>query len=207
VITDPPYEIRHASSHGASWEGQQIAGDLDTSARDRALMQCVRVCFGPIFVFGLWQKPIPQGSKHCLIWDKGIVGSGDLTFPWKPSWEMIFVIGDGEFLGPRDNGVIRGYTIPTWETPGICGNERRFHPHQKPVSLIQYLIGKMLAQTILDPFLGSGTTAVAAKKLGRHFLGFEISPEYCKTAEERIALVEAQPTLFEKKAEQLDLEA
>jgi DNA modification methylase len=58
---------------------------------------------------------------------------------------------------------------------------------------------------ILDPFLGSGTTAVAAKKLGRHFLGFEISPEYCKIAEERIALVEAQPNLFEKKAEQLVL--
>ena len=51
-------------------------------------------------------------------------------------------------------------------------------------------------ETILDPFLGSGTTAVAAKKLGRHFLGFEISPEYCKIAEERIALVEAQPNLF-----------
>ena len=41
----------------------------------------------------------------------------------------------------------------------------------------------------------------AAKKLGRHFLGFEISPEYCRIAEERIALVEMQPTLFEKKAE------
>ena len=59
--------------------------------------------------------------------------------------------------------------------------------------------------TILDPFLGSGTTAVAAKKLGRHFLGFEISSEYCRIARERIALVEAQPSLFDKKPEQINL--
>ena len=115
---------------------------------------------------------------------------------------MIYVIGQGKFIGPRDNGVIVGYTIPTWETPGICGNERRFHPHQKPVSLIQYLMGKVAAETVLDPFLGSGTTAVAAKKLGRHFLGFEISPEYCKIAEERIARMEAQPNLFDKKCQE-----
>jgi len=47
--------------------------------------------------------------------------------------------------------------------------------------------------------------AVAAKKLGRHFLGFEISPGYCAIAEKRIALVEMQPTPFEKKAEQMTL--
>jgi DNA modification methylase len=55
------------------------------------------------------------------------------------------------------------------------------------------------------PFLGSGTTAVAAKKLGRHFLGFEINPDYCKIAEDRIAVVQMQPTLFEKKPEQMEL--
>jgi len=58
---------------------------------------------------------------------------------------------------------------------------------------------------VLDPFLGSGTTAVAALKLGRHFLGFEISPEYCRIARERIARVEAQPNLFAAKPEQLTL--
>jgi len=205
VITDAPYGIHHTSSHGASWEGQEIAGDSDTTARDLALAECVRVCSGPILMFGLWQKPMPQGSRHCVIWDKGTVGSGDLRFPWKPSWEMIFIVGDGQFIGPRDNGIIRGHTIPTWETPGICGNERRFHPHQKPVSLIQYLIGKLVAETILDPFLGSGTMAVAAKKLGRHFLGLEISEAYCQIARERLARVEAQPSLFEPTVEQLDL--
>ena len=56
---------------------------------------------------------------------------------------------------------------------------------------------------VIDPFLGSGTTAVAAKKLGRHFLGFEIEQKYVDIAEERIALVEAQPNLFKPKLEQL----
>ena len=81
------------------------------------------------------------------------------------------------------------------------------HPTQKPVELMMWCVEQAkFPETILDPFLGSGTTAVAAKKLGRHFLGFEINPEYCKIAEERIALVEAQPNLFVPKPEQMQLE-
>ena len=81
------------------------------------------------------------------------------------------------------------------------------HPTQKPVELMMWCVEQAkFPETILDPFLGSGTTAVAAKKLGRHFLGFEINPEYCKIAEERIALVEAQPNLFVPRPEQMQLE-
>jgi DNA modification methylase len=58
---------------------------------------------------------------------------------------------------------------------------------------------------VLDPFTGSGSTWEAAIRLGRHFLGFEISEEYCRMARERIALVEAQPCLFDPPAEQLTL--
>jgi len=81
------------------------------------------------------------------------------------------------------------------------------HPCQKPVAWASWLIQRCAVSggTILDPFLGSGTTMVAAKKLGRHSLGFEISPEYCRIAEERIALVEMQPNLFTPKAEQIKL--
>ena len=77
----------------------------------------------------------------------------------------------------------------------------RIHPAQKPLALIEQIVrvSSRESSLVFDPFLGSGTTAVAAKKLGRHFQGFEISPEYCKIAEERIALVEAQPNLFDKK--------
>jgi DNA modification methylase len=92
-----------------------------------------------------------------------------------------------------------------WEWNGSSRHGEEFlHPTQKPVELMMWcinLVGQEYA--ILDPFLGSGTTAVAAKKLGRHFLGMEISETYCQIARERIALVEAQPSLFERKPEQL----
>jgi DNA modification methylase len=93
---------------------------------------------------------------------------------------------------------------------GISGNalaEKTGHPTTKPLRWIEWAVSlaSREVELIFDPFLGSGTTAVAAKKLGRHFLGFEISPDYCKIAEERIALVEAQPNLFQPKAKQLSL--
>jgi site-specific DNA-methyltransferase (adenine-specific) len=86
-------------------------------------------------------------------------------------------------------------------------NEKRVHPTQKPLSLLEYLVSTYTNPNalILDPTFGSGTTLVAAKKLGRHFLGFEISPEYCEIARKRIAAVEAQPTLFEPKPVQEEL--
>lgn len=68
------------------------------------------------------------------------------------------------------------------------------HPTQKPINLMKYLIKKCSDEgnIILDPFMGSGTTAVACKQLNRNFIGFEISPEYCKIAEKRLQ----QETLF-----------
>lgn len=79
------------------------------------------------------------------------------------------------------------------------------HPCQKPLQILEWLIGETDAATILDPFCGSGTTLVAAKKLGRHFLGFEISEAYVQIARKRLAEIDAQPTLFEAKPEQLTL--
>jgi len=64
-------------------------------------------------------------------------------------------------------------------------NKRALHPTQKPLSLMLQLL-KVESDIILDPFLGSGTTAVAAKELGRKFIGIEISEEYCKIAVKRL---------------------
>lgn len=71
---------------------------------------------------------------------------------------------------------------------GFRKNEKRIHEAQKPLDLIEYLI-KLTTQEkqiVLDPFMGSGTTALAAKRLNRHFIGFEVSPEYRQSALERI---------------------
>lgn len=85
--------------------------------------------------------------------------------------------------------------------------EKNGHPCPKPIRAWTWLVMKMCSPsgTVFDPFTGSGTTLVAAKKLGRHFLGFEISEEYCRIARERLERIEAQPSLFEQKAEQLSL--
>jgi site-specific DNA-methyltransferase (adenine-specific) len=60
------------------------------------------------------------------------------------------------------------------------------HPAAFPVALIERIISSTNAEIVLDPFMGSGTTAVAAKKLGRHFIGIELAPEYIEIAESRI---------------------
>ena len=66
--------------------------------------------------------------------------------------------------------------------------EVKFHPTQKPVSLMKWCLGfGNESDLILDPFLGSGTTAVAAKLLGRRFIGIEINPDYCKIASDRLS--------------------
>ncbi len=72
------------------------------------------------------------------------------------------------------------------------------HPTVKPIKLMSYLIalGSREGDVILDPFIGSGTTALAAKSLSRNFIGIEISEEYHKIAEARLKLLNQQPTLF-----------
>jgi hypothetical protein len=63
----------------------------------------------------------------------------------------------------------------------------RVHPSQKPLSIMQWCIGFVKAQTILDPFMGSGTTLVAAKNLGRTACGIEIEEKYCEIAAKRLS--------------------
>ena len=63
---------------------------------------------------------------------------------------------------------------------------QRIHPAEKPIELITRLIDKQNGKYTLDPFLGSGTTAVACKQLNRHFIGIEINPDYCKIARKRL---------------------
>jgi site-specific DNA-methyltransferase (adenine-specific) len=74
----------------------------------------------------------------------------------------------------------------------------REHPNEKPVSLLQAIIAKTPAKTILDPFMGSGTTGVACIKLGRKFIGIEIEPKYFDIARRRIEEAWKQPRLFEE---------
>ena len=180
MVTDPPYGISHSSNGGpggqASWGSNPICGDEDTGARDFAIgAMHGKACA----VFGTWKIPRPPEARGVLIWDKGTTGMGDLSFPWKLSFEEIYIIGNG-WAGKRDEGVIKGMAAPYSESAG------RVHPHEKSVALLKHLIGKAPAGVIVDPFMGSGTTLRAAKDLGRKAIGIEIEERYCEIAARRL---------------------
>ena len=88
---------------------------------------------------------------------------------------------------------LKNYT-DVWTFNIIGGKESVEHPTQKPIKIIQRIINTSSKENdlILDCFMGSGTTAVACKELGRNFIGFEISKEYCEIAEKRLSKVNNQ---------------
>lgn len=183
VLTDPPYGIEYKSGKtgqngGVALPG--IQGDSDLSLRDFVLTHYDGV---PAIIFGTWKRKKPLGCKAVLIWDKGLhVGMGDLKFPWKPNIEEIYIIGKG-FTGHRGSSVLSCNAPVSWNSTSFG----RKHPHQKPVELIVELLSKSPSGTVLDPFMGSGTTLVAAKKLGRQAIGIEVEEKYCEVAVKRLA--------------------
>jgi DNA modification methylase len=180
VVTDPPYGISHSSNHGASWQGTEIAGDHDPSLRDW-IIEWAEVRGLPWAVFGNWKCQRPPRCRGILIWDKGpAFGMGDLSFPWKMSWEEIYVGGPG-WTGKRDEGVLRYHIQVSWESKG------RKHPHQKPVTLMRDVINKLPEDAvILDPFAGVGSTMIACRKAGRRGIGIEIKLRYVEVACRRL---------------------
>ena len=176
MVTDPPYGTAHTSGWPSPWRNQQIQGDATTAVRDQIVALWED---RPALIFGSWKMPPPVGARQALVWDKGVAaGMGDLSIPWKPNWELIYVLGDG-FHGRRDSGVISGYTMVTRIIMG------RTHPNEKPVPLLRDLIGKCLGSDVIDPFMGTGSTLVAAKEAGRRAIGIEIEERYCEIAAQR----------------------
>ena len=211
VVTDPPYGINYQSGHAtdALWVGgRKIANDATTLTRDAIIDWALFPDGTPVerscLVFGTWRVPRPSMTKMVLIWDKGgALGMGDLSIPWKPDHEEIYVIGSG-FVGSRDSGSVL-YCPPVQS----MAKNGRVHPTEKPVQLMMELCRKVPG-TILDPFMGSGSTGVACVKQGRKFLGIEIDETYFEIACRRIRDAYRQPDLFieaekAKPAEQLTL--
>jgi len=178
VVTDPPYGIDFESG----WTGAKIIGDNDVQARDK-MLTCVNGL--PKIIFGSPSLPPPAGVKATLIWHRPGSGMGDLSFPWKPDYEFIYIIGDG-FSHSR-----RGSSVLTFAWDMFRSDA--YHPHQKPLPLMKYLLDRLPPNcTILDPFMGSGTTGVACVQTGRNFIGIEIDPKYYAIAEKRIAEAQLQ---------------
>lgn len=99
---------------------------------------------------------------------------------------------EGKFRLTHPSNLWTDLTVPFWSMP-----ENTDHPTQKPEKLLAKIIlaSTNKGDTVLDPFLGSGTTSVAAKKLGRHFVGIEKDEKYCCLVEKRLALAEQDPAI------------
>lgn len=169
LLTDPPFGYAFASGRADSrFRHKVIVGDESLDARD-AVMEA----WGdkPALVFGSWKRDSPAGTHTALVWEKGAaVGMGDLSVPWKPNWEEIYVLGRGFAHEHRDSGVITGIYAP----PG-----GRMHPNQKPLALIAYLLERCPPGVIADPFAGSGSTLIASEDAGRTASAVEIEPAFC----------------------------
>jgi adenine-specific DNA methylase len=175
VVTDPPYGIGYESGHNGSIR-RSIRGDETTKIRDTIIAMDL-----PRAVFATWKCVAPQRPRGVLIWAKNAGGMGDLSFPWKPDFEVVWIYGHG-WSGHRGSSVLSASTVCSWNT----GPAARIHPHEKPVDLMEQIIEKAPGDIILDPCAGVGTTGVAAVRLGRRFIGVEIDPEYFEIAKKRI---------------------
>lgn len=124
-----------------------------------------------------------------MVWGKNF---SSYTFRFNP----IYVYRYGE---PNPNRLI-------WSDTFGCQpvmKQDKQHPYQDPDLLYLTLVEMFRdCETILDPFMGSGTTAIACMSAGRHFLGFEVNSEYAEISRRRISEVLAQGNLFQPKAEQ-----
>ncbi len=182
LVTDPPYGMALRSGWSGHFGDLEIAGDGTTESRDAALL-----AWGPrpSLMFGRWSEPRPTGTRMVLTWEKGEhVGMGDLSLPWKPNTEEIYVIGSG-FTGHRSGSVLKALAIAGTVGQGAAGT--RHHPTEKPRSLMEALIAKCPPGVIADPFAGSGATGVAAKALGRKAILVELEERYCEIAARRLS--------------------
>jgi DNA modification methylase len=209
VVTDPPYGIgesagkaktrtsglasrsRDASKYRRdygddAWDDEPVAADL---------MNAIRAASRHQIIFGGNYYALPPTSCW-LVWDKlnGDTDFADCELAWTNLPKAVRRI---RFLW---NGCMRRER-----------DVQREHPTQKPVDVMKWCIEHLPdgTKTILDPFMGSGTTGVAAAKLGRKFTGIEREPKYFDIACRRIEEAYRQPDMFvaapPPKAEQVDM--
>ncbi len=133
--------------------------------------------------------------RQIIIWKR----KGGINFNsgyFLPTYEVIYLIAKKDFkLVPHSNRY-----GDVWE---IMQEQRNDHPAPFPVELIDRIVSSTNAQLILDPFMGSGTTAVVAAGLGRNFIGIEKSEKYCEAARARLEKNKDNPEVA--KFHQIDL--
>lgn len=188
AITDPPYGIEDIVG-GYGRDGRTIENDRDLRVFIAALealrltqKNCWVMAFYSCRVTDQLFSQIPIKYFGEVIWDKKVPGMGR-QIRYQHENIAFFRIGDPPPLHDSFS-VIRHPRIG------------KLHPHEKPVGLMHRLISLVDADIILDPFMGSGTTGVAAVKAGRKFIGIELDPEYFELCCDRIRKAADQPDMF-----------
>lgn len=183
VVTDPPYGMEFRSNYRLE-RHDAIANDAEEWPLQ--LATSIDVSHSR-YVFCRWDDLTRVVKPKSLVtWVKNNWSMGDLEHEHARQTEVaLFYAGPSHFwpVG-RPTDVI--------EAPRT-GNS--FHPTEKPSSLMWAMV-RWTHGTVLDPFMGSGTTGVACAKLGRKFIGIEIDERYFETACERIAKAYTQPDMF-----------
>ena len=145
--------------------------------------------------------------KNLIIWNFDWGGSTNRRFAPRYEFVFWFVKNKNHYTFNLDSVMVPALNYrpdryktqlknPTdvWRISMVSGNfeERTAHPAQYPEELIERIIltGTNEGDIVLDPFMGSGTTAAVAKKLSRHYLGYETVEEYCQIAEDRLKKIE-----------------
>jgi len=189
IVTDPPYGINYVSQTGARIQNDKspfiwFLYDAFRVLKSGSSGQGTIVCFTrwdvqQVFIDAM--KLAGFQVKSEVIWDKVYHGMGDTKAAFAPTHEnIIFAIkGKYAFPGHRPKDV---FTFPK------INSSQMIHPTEKPVGLLADLITAVTkpGDLILDPFAGSGSTLVAAKKTGRRFIGIELDDEYYGKAQRRI---------------------
>jgi site-specific DNA-methyltransferase (adenine-specific) len=179
VVTDPPFGIG-SKMQGGTWgekEGFKEMLDWDAEAPDLALLLDIVGKSARCVMWGGNYFGLPP-SRGWLVWDKAnaVPTMADVELAWT------------------------NLDRPAKRFRGMVGRVEFGHPTQKPLALMEWTIAQIEhsgpAQTILDPFMGSGTTGVACVNLGRRFIGIEREPKYFDIACRRIEDAYRQPRLI-----------
>ncbi len=186
VLTDPPYGINMAAN---PFRQKHQKSDWDEAVPvPEVFDEIFRVSQNQIIWGGNYFDLPP--CRGFLYWDK--INHHDNRCDGEMAWtsldmcsRQIRYMWDGNRYGYPDKRI-----------NGVGEPSIRVHPTQKPIELMLWCLG-FVSGTVLDPYCGSGTTLIAAKMLGRHYIGIDISEKYCEIARKRIEAAEKGITVKE----------